>query len=188
MNHICHSLEAESGFLFGRAEGIQQKELICKQLETCPANTVLILSFKKVKFIDVSCADEVVTKVVGRIQSGEFPNRFIILDEVKPQHQENIEMSLSIAKKSVFARQDGKWMALGELSQRLRDIADLLVQHGSITARQLFELLDFDNINESSTKLCDLYKHCLIGREPDRQPAKGGGTQFRYVSLMDQYE
>ena len=43
----------------------------------------------------------------------------------------------------------------------------------------------YTTINEASTKLTTLYRRRLVGREPFRQAVRGGGRQFRYLSLLN---
>lgn len=185
MKHVHYPLKPEMGFLIGREEGVRLKETICKELEQLEPNTVLVLDFSKVEFIDVSCADELVVKVLARLQAGEIPDRFLTLSALKPQHRENIEAALSVGSKAVFSQNGKEWLTLGELISSYREALSVVNQHKVITARELFEAMHYETINESSTKLSALYKLCLIGREPYRRPVRGGGRQFRYLSLLD---
>jgi len=184
MKHVRYPLSPEMGFLIGREEGIRLKELICNELQAAKINTVLILDFNAVEFIDVSCADELVVKVLARLQAGEFPDRFLVLEGLKPQHQENIEAALSVGGKAVFAHNGSSWITLGDLISSYRDALEVVNGKRLITARELFDAMHYETINESSTKLSALYKQCLIGREPYRRPVRGGGRQFRYLSLL----
>jgi len=58
-----------------------------------------------------------------------------------------------------------------------------IMEMRSVTARELQQELDYKTINESSTRLTSLYQRCLIAREPFREAVRGGGRQFRYLSL-----
>lgn len=185
MKHVNHTLEPEQGFLIGRQEGARLKELICEKLEQQEPCSVLELDFSKVEFVDVSCADELVVRVLARLQAGEFPNRFLVLRGLKPQHRENVEAALAVGSKAVYAQTETGWTPLGELISSYREALEAVDQKQQITARELFETMGYETINESSTKLSALYKLCLIGREPYRRPVRGGGRQFRYLSLLD---
>lgn len=184
MDHVSFILESEQGFLIGRTEGVRIKQQLCETLNSLLSNTVLILDFTHVEFIDVSCADEIVSKVRARIQSGEFLDRFLILDGLKQQHRENIEAALLGGKRAVLAYTDGNWLALGEMVGSYRDALYAVNKMGSATARELFDKMRYETINQSSTTLSVLYKLSLIGREPYRHPVVGGGRQFRYLSLV----
>lgn len=186
MKHVRYPLQPGMGFLIGREEGGCLKELICKELDQQEANTVLFLDFSAVKFVDVSCADELVVKVLARLQAGEFPDRFLVLAGLKPQHRENVEAALSVSGKVVFVQTGEEWTTLGELISSYREALEVVNDMKLITARELFDAMHYETINESSTKLSALYKLCLIGREPYRRPVRGGGRQFRYLSLLNE--
>lgn len=188
MKHVRHPLKAEMGYLIGREEGVRLKEAICRQLDQLDLNSVLVLDFGEVEFIDVSCADELVVKVLARLQAGEFPDRFLVLSNLKPQHRENVEAALSVGGKAVFVKNGKEWTTLGELISSYRDALEVVNRHKVITARELYESMHYETINESSTKLSALYKLCLIAREPFRRPVRGGGRQFRYLSVLHETE
>jgi len=188
MKHVNYQLKPEMGFLIGREEGVRLKEEICKFLGEQETNTALVLDFSQVEFIDVSCADELVVKVLARLQAGEIPDRFLILSALKPQHRENIEAALTVGGKAVFVQTEDSWTTLGELISSYRDALEVVNGKNVITARELYDEMHYETINESSTKLSALYKLCLIGREPYRRPVRGGGRQFRYLSVLSDAE
>lgn len=176
--------KAEAGLLIGREEGKKIKEAICKQLEDLAPNTVLQLDFKQVEFVDVSCADEIVVKVLARLQAGEFPDRFLILSNIKAQHRENVETALEVAEKAVIVKGLKSSSILGKLMNSYRRALEEVMRRGAITARELQQALKYSTVNEASTKLSYLYQQRLIAREPFRRPVRGGGRQFKYLSLL----
>jgi len=181
METINYELKAEAGLLIGREEGKKIKEAICQKLEELAPITVMQLDFSQVEFIDVSCADEIVVKVLARLQAGEFPDRFFILSNIKVQHRENVETALEVAEKAVIAKE---FFILGKLMNSYRQALEEVMRRGAITARELQQALQYSTVNEASTKLSYLYQQCLIAREPFRRPVRGGGRQFRYLSLL----
>lgn len=184
MNHAHHVLQADAGFLIGREEGVRLKEALCQQLDGLEPNTVLALDFSAIEFVDVSCADELVVKVLARLQAGEFPDRFLLLTGLKPQHRENVEAALAVGGKAVLVQSAREWLILGNLIHSYREALAVVNAQRTITARELFEAMGYETINEASTKLSALYKLRLIAREPYRRPVRGGGRQFRYLSLL----
>jgi len=184
MKHVNCPLQPEAGFLIGRDEGTRLKEAICDALGALDENEALALDFSAVEFVDVSCADELVVKVLARLQAGEYLDRFLVLVGLKPQHRENVEAALSVGGKAVLSQDGSDWTVLGDLISSYRDALAVINERGEITARELFESMHYETINEASTKLSALYKLCLIGREPYRRPVRGGGRQFRYLSLL----
>lgn len=181
MKTINYELKAEAGFLIGRAEGKKIKEAICQKLEELAPNSVSQLDFGQVEFVDVSCADEIVVKVLARLQAGEFPDRFLILSNIKAQHLENVETALEVAEKAVIAK---GFFILGKLMNSYKQALEEVMRRGAVTARELQQTLKYSTVNEASTKLSYLYQQCLIAREPFRRPVRGGGRQFRYLSLL----
>ena len=174
----------ERDFLIMRRIGEKTKEAICRKLSKFETNTVLEMDFSSIRFIDVSCADEVVVKVMARLEAGEYPDRFIILSHIDTQHRENIETALKVAKKAVIVKENGGWSLLGELVNSYRKALSKVMELGSITARELQEEMDYNTVNQASTKLIFIYQRCLIAREPYREAVRGGGRQFRYLSLL----
>jgi hypothetical protein len=177
--------EIEEDVLAGRFEGERVKELVCYELKSLPPCSVLCLSFARTTFVDVSGADEVVVKVLARLQAGEFPDRFLTLAGLKPQHRENIEMALAVAKKAVIVDLGATcWSLMGELNAALRRVLTFIAERGASTARELVDHLGIEPVNTASTRLVQLYEAGLVAREPHREPVRGGGRQFRYVPLV----
>lgn len=174
----------EKNLLIMREIGEKTKEAICRKLSGLNLNTVLEMNFGSIRFMDVSCADEVVVKVLARLEAGEYPDRFIVLSRVGVQHRENIEAALKAAKKAVIVKENEGWGLLGELVNSYRETLSKVMALGSITARELQEEMGYNTVNEASTKLIFIYQRCLIAREPSREAVRGGGTQFRYISLL----
>jgi DNA-binding MarR family transcriptional regulator len=180
-----YKIEPEKGLLAGRPEGERVKELVSYELKSLSPGSVLSLSFARAEFVDVSGADEVVVKVLARIEAGEFPDRFLTLSALKPQHLENIKMALDVAKKAVIVDlAPWRWTLTGELNAALRRVLAFIAEKGAATARELVEKLGIEPVNTASTRLVQLYESGLVAREPHREPVRGGGRQFRYYPLV----
>ncbi|NKB69790.1 MAG: hypothetical protein GKR89_22185 [Candidatus Latescibacteria bacterium] len=175
----------ENGLLVTRAVGGLVQDALCARLETLPPPAVLHLDFAAVRYMDVSCADEAVVHLQDRLQAGAFPDRFIVLANLAAQHRENIAAALTVAHQTVLVQQQTNGVLLGPLADKYRTAFDAVVDAGATTARQLQKTMAYSTINEASTKLTALYQRRLIGREPFRQAVRGGGRQFRYLSLLD---
>ena len=80
----------EKDLLITREVGHETKEQICGELAQLEPNTVLDLDFRAIRFMDVSCADEMIVRVLARLEAGEYPDRFISLSHIGVQHRENI--------------------------------------------------------------------------------------------------
>jgi hypothetical protein len=172
--------------LIGRDEGERVKELVCQEFKWLTSPGVLCLSFSRTKFVDISGADEVVVKVLARLEAGEYPDRFLILSSLTAQHRENIQMALDVAKKAVVVDLgEGRWTVMGELNAALRKVLTFIAKNRGATARELVEKLGIEPVNTASTRLVQLYEAGLVAREPYREPVRGGGRQFRYLPLVD---
>lgn len=176
----------EQRLLIGRDEGERIKELVCQALKWLDAPGVLRLSFERTRFVDISGADEVVVKVLARLEAGEYPDRFLVLSDLTAQHRENIEMALTVANRAVVVDLGLRgWTILGELNSGLRKVLGFIAEKRGATARELVEQLAIEPVNTASTRLVQLYDAGLVAREPFREPVRGGGRQFRYLPLVD---
>jgi hypothetical protein len=180
-----YEIIADNDLLIGREEGERVKEAVCQRLKQLSALSILTLSFNRVKFMDISGADEVVAKVLARLAAGEFPDRFVTLASLKVQHRENIEMALEVAGRAVVVDLgQRRWTILGHLNAALRRVLAYIADKGAATARELVDRLDIEPVNTASTRLVQLYSEGLVAREPWREPVRGGGRQFRYRPLV----
>lgn len=184
LKNTIFELTADQNLLVTRATGKRAKEAICRKLDRLEKNSVLVVDFSSIKFIDASCADEIVVRVMARLEAGEFPDRFILFKNLARQHIENINLALTVANKMVITYSGRKWQILGTVVEGHRRTLLKIVELKQTTARELQEAMGYRTINEASTKLSDLYKWSLVAREPFRQSVPGGGRQFTYISLL----
>ena len=64
--------EAEHGILSGRPKGAELLEALMAHLRDSPEYSAAPLDFSGVSFVDVSCADEMLNKLLLRLRSGEL--------------------------------------------------------------------------------------------------------------------
>jgi hypothetical protein len=158
------------------------RESIEARLEREPEGTVVALDFSHVGIVDFSCADEVIGKLVARLQSLEYGDKYVILHGLTPTHEENIAVALERKKLAVLvSRPDGAWRLLGTLNPYLNEALQFVMAQRDITARDLADKTDVE-ISLASTKLLNLYKARLVQRSSERLP--DGGRQFIYRSLL----
>jgi len=177
-------LKTLDGLLVVRKVAKKYREEVWDRIEQMGPNCVLRLDFHNVQFIDVSCADEVVGRILARLEAGELRDRYMILSGVKNQHKENIDTALRVSKKAIIVVNDGKWGFLGELVKSHQEVLAHVVQKNGITASELKEKMAYWSVNQASASLGALYKKRLIARELYRRPVPGGGRRFRYLSLL----
>jgi len=175
-----YSVRGRTEILSGRAEGKALAERVLKYLETLGPDRVLPLNFGKVRFIDFSCADEFLTRVLRRIMSGELGTRFIVLKGMSHTVEENIAAALSI-RDLVCPRIDreGNIALLGKIGTELVDTYRLAARRRKITARDVMEIAPHVRISAISNRLAKLQKMGLLVRIRD-VAVRSGGRQFVY--------
>jgi len=184
LKYTIFKLTTKDGLLVTREMGKKKKEEICSKLEKASTNEVLIIDFTDIQFIDASCADEIVVRVMARLEANEFPQTYVLFKNIADQHNDNIDLALTVADKLIMAFSGRKWWMLGTMNQGYRDALRKIVELKETTAREFQKAMDYKTINEASTKLSRLYEKGLIAREPFRESVRGGGRQFRYISLL----
>lgn len=186
--------------LVTRSTGETVRGVLEKQVAGSGEAAVFLLDFAKIGIIDYSCADEVVAKLVSRLVSGEYGDRYLVLMGLNENQKENVEVALErkdLAVISVISDAaaaslpplkgrggvkvpQGKWQRLGSLNPYLTQTLGIVCERGRISAKELGEMLKLE-INASSTRLINLHKKHLVVRTDE--PLKEGGRQFVYESL-----
>jgi hypothetical protein len=168
--------------LVTRETGRSIRESIEARLEREPEGTVVALDFSHVGIIDFSCADEIISKLVARLQGLEYGNKYVVLHGLTPTHEENIAVALERKKLAILlSRPDGSWRLLGSLNPYLNEALQFVMHQKEITARDLADETQVE-ISLASTKLLNLFKARLVQRSSERLP--DGGRQFIYRSLL----
>ncbi len=168
--------------LVTRETGRFIRESIETRLEREPEGTVIALDFAHVGIIDFSCADEIISKLVARLQGLEYGDKYVVLQGLTPTHEENIAVALERKKLAILlSRPDGSWRLLGTLNPYLNEALQFVMIHREITARDLADETQVE-ISLASTKLLNLFKARLVQRSSERLP--DGGRQFIYRSLL----
>jgi hypothetical protein len=133
--------------------------------------------------MDFSCADELMTRVLRRIRSGELGPRFIFLQDLPPSVEENIA--------AVFAIRDlvcpkltkgGQIELLGKIGPELAETYKLAVRNGRITARDVMTIAPDVGISAISNRLAKLQAMGLLVRTKEGVP-ESGGRQFVYHAV-----
>jgi hypothetical protein len=162
--------------------GRSMHEAVELRLEREPEGTVVALDFSQVGIIDCSRANEIISKLVTRLQRLEYGDKYVVLHGLTPTHEENIAIALERKKLAVLAsRADGSWRLLGSLNPYLNEALQFVMQQKEITARDLADDTQVE-ISLASTKLLNLFKARLVQRASERLP--DGGRQFIYRSLF----
>jgi len=150
--------------LVTRPSGQTIRERIERDIEKEPGGSVIALDFSKIGVIDYSCADEIVTKLVSRLLSGEYGDKYLLLSGLNENQKENIEVAIERKDLAVVAelRSNGR-VVLGNLNNYLRDTLDFIVRKKKATSKELSDGKKIE-ANTSGTRLLNLYKKRLVKR------------------------
>jgi hypothetical protein len=182
LQEVMDEQQAGAKNLVTRETGRLIRESVESRLEREPDGTVVAMDFSHVGIIDFSCADEVVSKLVARLQGQEYGDKYIVLQGLTPTQEENIGVALERKKLAVLvSRADGSWQLLGTLNPYLDEALRFVMARPEVTARDLADETHVE-ISLASTKLLNLFKARLVQRSSERLP--DGGRQFIYRSLL----
>src|SRR4030067_2858379 len=169
---LKEELKNGSSDLVTRPSGQVIRNRIEKDMENEKDGEVIALDFSKIGIIDYSCADEVVAKLISRLLSGEYGDKYITLIGLNENQKENIEVALERKDLAVMAgMQDEKKILLGNLNNYLKETLNLILKKGRITAKDLSESMKLE-ANTSGTRFLNLYKKRVVKGE--RGKKKGG--------------
>ncbi len=142
---------------------------------------VISLDFSEIGIIDYSCADEIVAKLISRLLSGEYGDKYIILTGLNENQRENIEVALERKDLPVLSETRNKdSILIGSLNNYLIETLDIILKNGKITAGELSNTLQLP-ANTSGTRLLNLFKKRLIKRISERRDE---GTVWVYMKLF----
>jgi hypothetical protein len=171
-----------SSNLVTRETGRLVRESVESRLEREPEGTVIALDFSHVGIVDFSCADEIISKLIARLQGQEYGDKYVVLQGLTPTQEENIAVALERKKLAVLvSRGNGAWELLGTLNPYLDEALQFVMARQEITARLLADETRVE-ISLASTKLLNLFKARLVQRTSVRLP--DGGRQYVYRSLL----
>ena len=161
---LKEELKNGSSDLVTRPSGQVIRTRIEKDMENEKDGEIIALDFSKIGIIDYSCADEVVAKLISRLLSGEYGDKYIILTGLNENQRENIEVALERKELAVMAQmKNGKKVLLGNLNNYLKETLNLILKKGKITASDLSEYLKLP-ANTSGTRLLNLHKKRVVRR------------------------
>ncbi|MEW6619294.1 MAG: STAS-like domain-containing protein [bacterium] len=168
--------------LVTRQTGKRIREAIEGMLEKEPEGTIIILDFGGIGIIDYSCADEIIAKLITRLNSGEYGDKHILLKGTNSTQRENIEVALERKKLAILSFDENEaYQVLGVLNTYLRDTLSYVLKKGKLSARELADLMGLE-INTSSTRLLNLYKLHLVSRNEELLDERG--RQFVYEAIL----
>ncbi|MDV2502851.1 MAG: hypothetical protein RX318_02710 [bacterium] len=180
LGKVCQENGA-SNHLVTRPTGRAVREAVEERLRSLGPRTLVTLDFSGVGIVDYSCADEVVAKLITRLQGQEYGEKFLRLKGLNPTQRENVEVALERKRLCIPAVSDGGALeVIGVLQPYLVETLRGLHDHGSLTARYLADLEDIE-LTTASTRLATAYKLRLMARREVH--LEEGGRQFVYEPL-----
>ena len=161
---LKEELKNGSNDLVTRPSGQVIRERIERDIAQEEDGAIIALDFSKIGIIDYSCADEIVAKLISRLLSGEYGDKYITLTGLNENQKENIEVALERKDLAVMAQtRDGRKILLGSLNNYLKETLNFILKKGKITAKDLSEGMKLE-ANTSGTRLLNLHKKRLVKR------------------------
>jgi len=170
----------------GRSRGVRIRGVIEKILGDEKGSLRVIIDFSRMGSIDFSWADEVVAKMVSRLWSGEYGEKFLVLKNLNSSQAENIVVALERKKLAVLTTGPDGWQIIGSLNNYLVHTLNRVMRRRQLTLRELSEEEGIE-MNTSGTRLLNLYKKRLVVRVERpmvRKEDSHRGRQYIYQSLL----
>jgi hypothetical protein len=170
----------------GRSRGAKIRGVIEKILREEKGALLVVLDFSGLGSIDFSWADEVIAKIISRLWSGEYGEKFFILKNLNTSQVENITVALERKRLAALETGSEGWKIIGSLNNYLAHTLDRVMEKGHLTLRQLSEEEGI-GMNTSGTRLLNLYKKRLVLRVEGLVTGKEDlhrGKQFVYQPLL----
>ncbi len=172
--------------LTGRSRGVRMRETVERLLKD-ESERLLVLDFSGIGSIDFSWADEVVAKIVSRLWSNEYGERFLLLKDLTPSQAENIGVALERKKLAALSTGHEGWKIIGSLTNYLLHTLNQVMKRSQLTLKELSEAEGI-GLNTSGTRLLNLYKKRLVfrgeGMPGSSKEATHRGRQYVYRSLL----
>lgn len=172
----------EYSLFIGRDAGIKILNQCLDHLGKISPDAIVPISFKNVKFMDFSAADEFIRKLISRITGKEYKNIYICFTDVADIVKENIEAALKLNQQvALLWNANHQPELIGVINTQLKDTWNLVNNKKTLTARDLADTMNLP-INTSSNRLVKLYTLGLI-HQADKKGASGGGQEYVYESV-----
>ena len=177
---LQEELKNGSSDLVTRHSGQVIRDRIEREIEKETSGAVVALDFSKIGIIDFSCADEVVAKLVSRLLSDEYGDKYIVLTGLNENQKENIEVALERKDLAIIAGvRNGKKSLIGSLNNYLKETLNSIQKKDRITAKELSLDMNLE-MNTSGTRLLNLHKKRLVKRIEE---IRNGGRVWIYEKI-----
>ncbi len=173
---------APNGILTGRERGGDLLEDLMGHMRKSDSEGVVPLDFSGIDFMDISCADEFLTKLIMRIGSGELGTRFVYIENANESVRETVEAVLKLRGLAALLKEGDRVEVLGKLKTPIREALDVLLEKKEGTSTELAEALR-KNVNIACNRLNALQRMGLVCRVREGS-VRGGGRQYFYESIL----
>ena len=161
------TLSRLSGDLVTRPTGKAVRGGVVEQLADLEREAVVVIDFTTVRILDISCADE----IVGKLLIGHGTARYFVLHGVSVSHCDSIEQVLERHQLAVVARtRDGRVQVLGPLADTARTAFRVIFDLGSADREQLASELSWP-ADTAQRALDELTSRPLVQMSADRYVA-----------------
>ena len=121
--------EAPNGILSGRERGEELLDRLMDHMQSCEPDGVTPLDFSEIAFMDISCADEFLSKLLMRIGSGELGTRYAYIQVANLSVRETLEAVLRLRGLAALIRNEaGEVEVLGSLKTPIREALDVVLE------------------------------------------------------------
>lgn len=173
-------LKNGSSDLVTRRSGQVIRERIERDITEEKNGEIIALDFTKIGVIDYSCADEIIAKLISRLLSGEYGDKYIVLTGLNENQKENIEVALERKDLAVMAQmRNSEKTLLGSLNNYLKETLHFILKRNKITAKELSDTMKLE-ANTSGTRLLNLHKKRLVKRIDE---IRDGGRVWIYERI-----
>lgn len=168
--------------LLTRQTGQKIMDRLEREINNARDNATVVLDFAGVGVIDYSCADEVIAKLVSRLQSNEYGERYLVLKNLTSPQRENIQVALERKNLATLEDDGGNWRVIGLINNYLQKTLEIVMEKKAMSSSELSQILNLE-LNNVSTRLINLHKIKLVKRVSEVN-AQRGKSHFIYQSLF----
>lgn len=175
--HVFRLQDAYGSQLWTREVARKARAEMYNQLEELKRGESLVIDASGVEVFDFSFANEFFGKTVINMPS-EFPDRFVIVENLSKYARENLEMALIGLDIAMLLREGGELRLIGEAHRTERETFDAIAKtHGAVTSIELKARLGI-NLTAANERLSKLSEAGLIYRRKGLSSA--GREQYEY--------
>ena len=165
---------------FGEEEVAQAELRLLDALETMPKGGLLVIDFEGTR-IASEAARKLLKRPLLRLGTGEFEDRFIVLDHVNPSRY-SVDAMLRREGLSAVERTSAGPRIIGKQDPVAVATFDFVAAGDQVTAKEVLDHFQLQNIASATNRLTSLAKIGLIRRTGPR-PLPTGGREYVFTAV-----